>query len=574
MSSPVGYPQGNSLKMFTDETYGAGDIPVGVPGKNLTPIYAIPSDGVVAGSGERIASLSASGESAIGRPVGMSIAGSHLEVRGQKFWTPGDTLVDGGGGTGTGSIVVSDRADIQGWKITLDPGTANSKINAQRAIVGASPIASTDVIWVRFFVPSWAAGMEATLYVSSLTNWTKYAFGGWGMNQIQEGWNELPLLASSMTVYGGEVFPLTPQVVRLQVKNTAGAGGVIYADRIAVAQAMPTCLLTFDDGYADLIRYAYPIMARNGLRGTAFICSGWTDAQEAGTMADNTCARWRDLRMLYDQGWDIGCHTTGHRNAISYAEVGTISSGGTTATFTSGGTSGDYPLNFVSGGQLVFDRPRGISLWSAGNDTGRLCTIMGVVAGEPTVERIMMRNATFAVSALEWDSVSRVVLGSASAGVVTLRACYNSAEYAADVSISRDRILANGMPRAANWFAWPRGEFSKPIRDALLRAGFLLRGTVEYYGGNIFGGKFLGRDIHSYSAGGTRTLADIQTHVGKIQDAGGIGSVFWHHVNPNPATLVNTLPSVLTPQIEYFAAECYAGNLRCPTFSQLDRTWV
>ena len=47
MSSPVGYPQGNSLKMFTDETYGAGDIPVGVPEKNLAPIYATLSDGVV-----------------------------------------------------------------------------------------------------------------------------------------------------------------------------------------------------------------------------------------------------------------------------------------------------------------------------------------------------------------------------------------------------------------------------------------------------------------------------------------------------------------------------------------------
>jgi len=45
MSSPVGYPQGNSLKMFTDGTYGAGDIPVGVPGKNLTPLYATSSDG-------------------------------------------------------------------------------------------------------------------------------------------------------------------------------------------------------------------------------------------------------------------------------------------------------------------------------------------------------------------------------------------------------------------------------------------------------------------------------------------------------------------------------------------------
>lgn len=47
MSSPVGYPQGNSLKMFTDGTYGAGDIPVGVTDKKLVPLYAIPSDGGV-----------------------------------------------------------------------------------------------------------------------------------------------------------------------------------------------------------------------------------------------------------------------------------------------------------------------------------------------------------------------------------------------------------------------------------------------------------------------------------------------------------------------------------------------
>ena len=514
------------------------------------------------------------GASPLNRQVGLSISGSHREVSGQKLWTPGDTLVDGGGGTGTGSIVVSDLTGVAGWKITLDAGTANSKINAQRTLVGATPIVSTDVFWVRFFVPSWASGMEVTLYLSSVTNWTKYVFSGWGMNQIQEGWNELPLLASLMTAYGGEVFPLTPQVARLQVKNTAGAGGTIYVDRIAIAQAMPMCLPTFDDGYADLIRHAYPIMARNGLRGSAFVCSGWTDAQEAGAMADNTCARWRDLRMLYDQGWDIACHTTGHKNAISYSEIGTISSGGTSATFTSGGTSGDYPTNFVSAGKLVFDKPRGISLWSSANDTGRLCTITGIVAGVPTVERIMMRNATFTVSALQWDSISDVTLGSAAAGAVTLRACYNAADYTADVSLCRDRILANGMPRAANWFAWPRGEFSRPIRDALLSAGFRIRGTVEYFTGNIFGGHLADRDLPSFSAGGTRTLADIQAHIDKIKGAGGIGSLFWHHVNPNPATLVNTLPSVLMPQIEYLAAECYAGSLRCPTFSQLDLSWI
>ena len=47
MSSPVGYPQGNSLKMFTDERYGAGDAPVGVAGDKRVPIYATPSSGGV-----------------------------------------------------------------------------------------------------------------------------------------------------------------------------------------------------------------------------------------------------------------------------------------------------------------------------------------------------------------------------------------------------------------------------------------------------------------------------------------------------------------------------------------------
>ena len=45
MSSPVGYPQGNSLKMFTDERYGAGDAPVGVAGDKRVPLYATPSSG-------------------------------------------------------------------------------------------------------------------------------------------------------------------------------------------------------------------------------------------------------------------------------------------------------------------------------------------------------------------------------------------------------------------------------------------------------------------------------------------------------------------------------------------------
>lgn len=499
-----------------------------------------------------------------------SIAGMQREVRGQQLWTPGNTLYDGGGGTGTGTIAVSDRADFTGWKISLDPGTTNSKINVQRDLTGTA-VASTDTIFVRFFVPNWAAGMECTLYLSSVTNWSKFAFGGWSVNQLQEGWNEVSILASSLTLSGGEVFPLTPLRVRVQVKNNAGAGGSLYVGDIRISTGMPMAVLCIDDCYAELMRYAYPIFAKNGLQASVFVVTGWQDQQDSGAMADNTFTTWRDLLLLNDRGWDIGAHTTGHQNLLSYCEVGTIAGAATTATFSGAGSSGDNIVNFVSGGRLVFDKPRGLSMWSAGNDANKICTVVGTALGQPKTESVMMRNASFTHTSTEWDSVTSVTMGSAAAGTVTLRAAYNSDDYTAIVNASRDRLIAKGMPRAASWFAWPRGEFNKPTRDKLLAAGFKIRGTVETQTGNIFGGGFF-RDFPSYSAGETRTLGDVQTFVGVAQAQSSICSLFWHRTNPAGGT-VNTLPSVLITELEWLAAQVYAGALRCPTFTQLENSW-
>ena len=519
------------------------------------------------------AAMSKDADDASPRPPNLSFGGTHLESRGQWLMQPGQTVVAGAGGTGTGSIAVSTRPDFPGWRVAIDPGTANSKINVDRTVTGGLSMASTDVVWLLIDVPAWAVGMEATLYLSSVTNWTKFCYAGFGVNQLQEGINEIPLLASDFVMSGGEVWPFVPAIARLQVKNTSGAGGEIFLGGIRIAKAMPMVQIAIYDGYADLIRYAYPIMAKNGLRGVAYVVTGWIDQQESGSFVDNTMARWRDLKMLYDAGWDVCPHTSGHKNALSYSEVGTITSGGTAATFTAGDTSGDVTSNYVVGGRLVFDKPRGLALWSAGNDIYKLCTITGVIKGEATVEKISMRNATFAVSQYEWDSIEAVVMGSASADVVTLRACYNAIDYADDVSIGRNRIIEMGMPRAAHWFAWPRGEFSKPIRDALLAAGFYIRGTVEWYTGNIFGGRLGARDFPSWSAGGARTLANLQTFVGKLQAMGGIGSFFEHHINPDVGTPINTTPTDFAAKIEWLAAQVYAGNLRCPTNTDLERSW-
>lgn len=501
-----------------------------------------------------------------------SMSGQQREVRGQALWTPGDTIYDGAGGTGTGSIAVStDLADFSGWKITLDPGTPNSKINAQKDITG-SAIASTDVVWVKFYVPNWAQGMEGTLYLSSVTNWSKFVFGGWSINQLQEGWNEVPILASSMTASGGETFPLTPLRVRMHVKNNAGAGGSLYIGNISVATGMPMATLCIDDCYSDLIRYAYPIFAKNGLQASLFVVTDWQDQQQSGAMADNTVATWNDLRILNDRGWDVGCHNTGHYNALSYAEVGTIASAATVAVFSGVGTSGDNVINFVSGGDLVFDKPRALAIWTSGNESNKLCTVVGTVLGAPVTELVMLRNASFTCTSTEWNTVDSVTMGTAAAATVTLRAAYNSDDFVASVEASRDRIIAEGMPRAASWFAWPRGEFNKAIRDKLVNAGFSIRGTVETQMGNIFGGN-LQRDFPSFSAGGSRTLGDLQTFVGLAQARSAICGLFWHHVNPGSPP-INTTPTVLKTEIEWLAGQVYDGALRCPTLTQLENSWL
>jgi hypothetical protein len=83
-----------------------------------------------------------------------SVAGQQREVRGAQIWTPGNSLYDGGGGVGTGSIAISDRPEFSGWKVSVTAGTINSKMNVQKDTTGVS-IAATDIIWARFFVPSW-----------------------------------------------------------------------------------------------------------------------------------------------------------------------------------------------------------------------------------------------------------------------------------------------------------------------------------------------------------------------------------------------------------------------------------
>jgi peptidoglycan/xylan/chitin deacetylase (PgdA/CDA1 family) len=67
-------------------------------------------------------------------------------------------------------------------------------------------------------------------------------------------------------------------------------------------------LITFDDGYRDNYVNASPVLARLGLRATAYVISGRI------SNGDPTFLTWLQLRRLERRGVEIGSHTVSHRS--------------------------------------------------------------------------------------------------------------------------------------------------------------------------------------------------------------------------------------------------------------------
>lgn len=74
-------------------------------------------------------------------------------------------------------------------------------------------------------------------------------------------------------------------------------------------------LLTFDDGYESNLKYAHPVLCRNGFRAVLFAVGGFTPTQEAlFNPAVLTYLSWQQMREMQESGvWEIANHTySGH----------------------------------------------------------------------------------------------------------------------------------------------------------------------------------------------------------------------------------------------------------------------
>ena len=74
-------------------------------------------------------------------------------------------------------------------------------------------------------------------------------------------------------------------------------------------------MITFDDGYRDNFFKASPVLARLGLRATAYVVSGRISG------GDPSFLTWPLLRALERRGIEIGSHTVDHRDLTSLSDA-------------------------------------------------------------------------------------------------------------------------------------------------------------------------------------------------------------------------------------------------------------
>jgi peptidoglycan/xylan/chitin deacetylase (PgdA/CDA1 family) len=78
-------------------------------------------------------------------------------------------------------------------------------------------------------------------------------------------------------------------------------------------------LISFDDGYRDVYRYAAPVLERRGLPATAYVITGRISGD------DHSFLTWRELRLLERDGVEIGSHTVSHVGLTSLSDSEALS---------------------------------------------------------------------------------------------------------------------------------------------------------------------------------------------------------------------------------------------------------
>src|SRR5207248_967020 len=92
--------------------------------------------------------------------------------------------------------------------------------------------------------------------------------------------------------------------LRTHSYDTVTAAALVQALRTGGRLARNPVVLTFDDGYADIYRTAYPMLRRYRMTATFFIVPGFLNTHRYLT--------WRQVEDMQRHGMDIEAHTMTH----------------------------------------------------------------------------------------------------------------------------------------------------------------------------------------------------------------------------------------------------------------------
>ncbi|RMG33682.1 MAG: hypothetical protein D6732_11730 [Methanobacteriota archaeon] len=117
---------------------------------------------------------------------------------------------------------------------------------------------------------------------------------------------------------------ISPSRFRKQIEflSRAGYQGITFKE-VLYSQNLPekSVIITFDDGYESVFKYAYPVLKEYGFRAVVYVISGFVGQWNSWDIRPGG-VKFRHLdesqiKALLSAGWEIGAHGVTHRALTS-----------------------------------------------------------------------------------------------------------------------------------------------------------------------------------------------------------------------------------------------------------------
>jgi peptidoglycan/xylan/chitin deacetylase (PgdA/CDA1 family) len=123
---------------------------------------------------------------------------------------------------------------------------------------------------------------------------------------------------------GNSVYAVSPEEFEAQMAYLKGHARVVALDRILISgypktEASLTCAITFDDGYAGVYQYAYPILRRHSFPAVLYVTTAALDRNGTraphhidGFFPNEPTLTWSQTQEMSKWGIAIGSHLCHH----------------------------------------------------------------------------------------------------------------------------------------------------------------------------------------------------------------------------------------------------------------------